>query len=279
MIQFKIKLFNNFIKVLLTLFLFINFAFALNLQKPSTYEDYIDISNWYMSEKLDGIRAYWDGKELFSKNKNKIFAPSWFTKDFPPFPLDGELWTKRGDFENIQSIVLSQQESKDWENITYNIFEIPNANGNFKTRLDFLENYLKKNPNRYIKIIPQIVCKDKNHLNKFFKELLEKGAEGVIIKNPNLSYETGRTNNSLKVKEFLDDEGKVIAHNFNKDGSFKSLKIELKNKTIFNLGGGFKKEDRLNPPKIGKFVTFKYYGLTKNGKPKFASFLRVREVE
>ena len=279
MIQFKIKLFSNFIKVLLTLFLFINFAFALNLQKPSNYKDSIDISNWYMSEKLDGIRAYWDGKELFSKNKNKIFAPSWFTKDFPPFPLDGELWTKRGDFENIQSIVLSQQESQNWESVTYNIFEIPNANGNFKTRLDFLENYLKKNPNRYIKIIPQIVCKDKNHLNKFLKELLENGAEGVIIKNPNLSYETGRTNNALKVKEFLDDEGKVIAHNFNKDGSFKSLKIELKNKTVFNLGGGFKKEDRLNPPKIGEFVTFKYYGFTKNGKPKFASFLRVREVE
>ena len=279
MLQFKIKLFNNFIYVLLTLFLLINFAFALNLQKPSTYEDSIDISNWYMSEKLDGIRAYWDGKELFSKNKNKIFAPSWFTKDFPPFPLDGELWTKRGDFENIQSIVLSQQESQNWESVTYNIFEVPNANGDFKTRVDFLENYLKKNPNRYIKIIPQIVCKDKNHLNKFLKELLENGAEGVIIKNPNLSYETGRTNNSLKVKEFLDDEGKVIAHNFNKDGSFKSLKIELKNKTVFNLGGGFKKEDRLNPPKIGQFVTFKYYGLTKNGKPKFASFLRVREVE
>ncbi|WP_141049570.1 DNA ligase [Aliarcobacter cryaerophilus] len=279
MIQFKIKLFNNFIKVLLTLFLFINFAFAFNLQKPSNYKDSIDISNWYMSEKLDGIRAYWDGKELFSKNKNKIFAPSWFTKDFPPFALDGELWTKRGDFENIQSIVLSQQESKDWENITYNIFEVPNVNGNFQTRLDFLEDYLKKSPNKYIKIIPQIVCKDKNHLNKFLKELLKNGAEGVIIKNPNLSYETGRTNNSLKVKEFLDDEGKVIGHNFNKDGSFKSLKIELKNKTVFNLGGGFKKEDRLNPPKIGTIVTFKYYGFTKNGKPKFASFLRVREVE
>ena len=55
----------------------------------------------------------------------------------------------------------------------------------------------------------------------------------MIIKNPNLSYETGRTTNSLKVKEFLDDEGKVIAHNFNKDGSFKSLKIELENKIIF----------------------------------------------
>ena len=279
MIQFKIKLFNNFIKVLLTLFLFINFAFALNLQKPSNYKDSIDISNWYMSEKLDGIRAYWDGKELFTKNRNKIFAPSWFTKDFPPFPLDGELWTKRGDFENIQSIVLSQQESQNWESVTYNIFEVPNENGNFQTRLDFLEDYLKKSPNKYIKIIPQIVCKDKNHLNNFLQELLKNGAEGVIIKNPDLDCESGRTKNSLKVKEFFDDEALVIDHNFNSDGSFKSLKVKLKNGVIFNLGGGFKKEDRLNPPKIGSNITFKYYGFTKNGKPKFASFLRVREVE
>lgn len=266
-------------RILSIMLLLFTLSFCFDLQKPSNYEKNIDINGWFMSEKLDGIRAYWDWKELFTRNKNKIFAPAWFTKDFPPFELDGELWTRRGDFENIQSIVLSQHESEYWKNITYNIFEIPNVNGNFQTRLDFLEDYLKKSPNRYIKIIPQIVCKDKNHLNKFLNELLENGAEGVIIKNPNLSYETGRTKNSLKVKDFLDDEGKVIAHNFNKDGSFKSLKIELKNKTVFNLGGGFKKEDRLNPPKIGQFVTFKYYGLTKNGKPKFASFLRVREVE
>ena len=83
-------------------------------------------------------------ERVFSKNKTKYLLHLGLLKDFPPFPLDGELWTKRGDFENIQSIVLSKQESKDWENITYNIFEIPNANGNFKTRLDFLENYLKK---------------------------------------------------------------------------------------------------------------------------------------
>ena len=63
------------------------------------------------------------------------------------------------------------------------------------------------------------------------------------------------------------------------ENSKRGLKVKLKNGVIFNLGGGFKKEDRLNPPKIGEFVTFKYYGFTKNGKPKFASFLRVREVE
>ncbi|MDX4071519.1 DNA ligase [Aliarcobacter skirrowii] len=266
-------------RILSIMLLLFTISFCFDLQKPSTYEKNININGWFMSEKLDGIRAYWDGKELYTRNKNKIFAPAWFTKDFPPFELDGELWTKRGDFENIQSIVLSQQESEYWENITYNIFEVPNANGNFQTRVDFLEDYLKQTPNKYIKIIPQIVCKDENHLNKFLQELLKNGAEGVIIKNPNLSYESGRTKNSLKVKEFFDDEALVIDHNFNSDGSFKSLKVKLKNGVIFNLGGGFKKEDRLNPPKIGSNITFKYYGFTKNGKPKFASFLRVREVE
>ena len=54
-----------------------------------------------MSEKLDGIRAYWDGKELLSKNGNKIYAPTWFLHNLPPFEIDGELWTKRDDFENI----------------------------------------------------------------------------------------------------------------------------------------------------------------------------------
>ena len=266
-------------RILSIMLLLFTLSFCFDLQKPSTYEKNIDINGWFMSEKLDGIRAYWDGKELYTRNKNKIFAPAWFTKDFPPFELDGELWTKRGDFENIQSIVLSQQESEYWENITYNIFEVPNAKGNFKARVDFLEDYLKQTPNKYIKIIPQIVCKDENHLNKFLQELLKNGAEGVIIKNPNLAYEIGRTKNSLKVKEFFDDEALVINHNFNSDGSFKSLKVKLKNGVIFNLGGGFKKEDRLNPPKIGSNITFKYYGFTKNGKPKFASFLRVREVE
>ena len=113
MLQFKIKLFNNFIKVLLTLFLFYKFCFCIKFTKTfNLWKDSIDISNWYMSEKLDGIRAYWDGKELFSKNKNKIFAPSWFYKRFSTICFRWWIMDKRGDFENIQSIVLSQQSQK-----------------------------------------------------------------------------------------------------------------------------------------------------------------------
>lgn len=263
----------------LFILLVISNLYSLEIQKPKIYnEDFHNIKNWYMSEKLDGIRAYWNGKELLSKNGNKIYAPSWFIENFPPFELDGELWTKRDDFETVQNIVLDKSPSKDWNKITYNIFEVPNQNGNFDERLKIVGNWLKSNPNKYIKIIPQLLCKDKKHLNIYLQELLNKKAEGIILKNPNTNYFTGRNENILKVKKFFDMEGIVINHNYSK-GKFKSLVIKLENEIIFNLGGGFSNLQRENPPKIGEIVTFKYYGLTKKGKPKFASFLRIRKKE
>lgn len=266
------------IKLFLTL-IFAIYSFSLELQKANIYDKTKhNIKGWYMSEKFDGIRAYWNTKELLSKNGNKIYAPKWFVDNLPPFELDGELWTKRGDFENIQNIVLDTKPSKNWEDITYNIFEVPNTKGDFDTRLKKLEDWLKANPIQYIKIIPQIVCKNEKHLDEFLKNMLEQKAEGVMLKNPFLEYKEGKNDNLLKVKTFFDDEAVVISRNF-KDGRLKSLVLKLKDETTFNIGNGFSTKDRLNPPKIGEIITFKYYGFTKKGKPKFASFLRVRESE
>ena len=251
---------------------------SLELQKPKTYNHSQNITNWLMSEKLDGIRAYWNGKNLLSKNGNIINAPSWFIKDFPKFQLDGELWTKRDDFENIQSIVLDKIPSKYWNEITYNIFEVPKEKGNFLKRLEKIKKFQEKHHNKYIKIIKQIRCKNKEHLEEYLNKLVEKKAEGLIIKNPDLEYFIGRSPNILKVKKFKDMEAEVIGINY-KNGNFKSLVLKLENGIIFNLGNGFSKEERINHPKIKDIVSFKYYNLTKYGKPKFASFLRVRKLE
>lgn len=263
-----------FYKLIFVIFLLLDLH-ALNLEKPSTYKNQ-NINGWLMSEKLDGIRAYWNGKELLTKNGNKIFTPDDFTKNFPPFKLDGELWTKRDDFENIQNIVLDKTPSKNWSQITYNIFEVPYEKGDFNQRLNIAKNWFKNNPNKYIKFIPQIKCFDNNHLNQYLEKLVSLKAEGIIIKNPNLSYVKGRSNNSFKVKKFYDMEGEVIGINF-ENNKFKSLVLKLKDGVIFNLGNGFKEDTLL--PKVKDIVTFKYYGFTKNGKPKFASFLRVRKIE
>jgi len=267
------------------LYFFLILAFTLNLnatelQKAKTYDNKRhNIDGWMMSEKLDGIRAYWNKKELLSKNGNKIHAPSWFIKSLPNFELDGELWTKRDDFENIQNIILDKNPSEKWKEITYNIFEVPNEKGNFQERLKKLKLWLDNNPTTFLKIIPQTICKNKEHLNEYLEKLILLKAEGVIVKNPKLPYFEGRSSNILKVKKFHDMEGEIIGFNYN-NNKLKSLIVKLKNGIVFNLGGGFTNKQRLNHNfKISDMVTFKYYSFTKYGKPKFASFLRVRKKE
>lgn len=261
------------------LFTFLSlYSFQVEIERPNQYTNQ-DVSGWVMSEKLDGIRGYWNGKEFLSKNGNKIYAPASFTKNFPSFELDGELWTKRNDFSNIQSIVLDKTPSKYWKEISYNIFEAPNAKGNFLERVNKAKNWFKNNPNSQVHIIEQIVCKNKKHLYDYLKKIVLLKGEGVIVKDPKQEYIKTRTNKALKVTMFYDTEGRVEKINYGKNNTMRSLLIKLENNVTFNLGGGFSKDERANPPSVGDIVTFKYYGLTKNKKPRFASFLRIRKEE
>lgn len=266
-------------KLFLSIFIFATFTLGIEVQKPRVYKNDHNISSWMMSEKLDGIRGYWDGSQLLTKNGNIIHTPKWFTKNFPPFELDGELWSGRDDFEFVQSTVLDENPSKNWRKITYNIFEAPNAKGDFLQRLETAKEWFIKHPNDHVKIIKQIKCRDEAHLQSFLKKVVKLNGEGVIVKDPKQGYHTGRSPYILKVKKTYDMEGIVTGHNLRQNGTLKSLVVKLENGVVFNLGGGFTKTQRDNPVKVGETVTFKYYGFTKNGKPKFTSFLRVRKAE
>ena len=265
-----------FIKILL-LFLI---PFALFAQKPQflllkVYDDQ-NISGWVMSEKLDGVRGYWDGKHLISRGGKIIHAPKWFTKDYPPFAIDGELWSKRGDFDFVSSAVReSVPDDAKWRKITHNIFEVPNAKGNLFERLAKVKPY----ENSIIKIIPQMPVKSRENMLEFLKEVEVKGGEGVVVRDPNTPYIAKRTQKALKVKSFHDTECKVIDYNEGQ-GKYKdmmgSLTCKLDNNISFKIGSGFSVKERKNPPKIGSIITFKYKEFTKNGKPRFPVFLRVR---
>jgi len=245
------------------------------LQHAKIYKDQ-NISGWMMSEKLDGIRGYWDGKAMYTKNGTKLFPPAEFTANFPPFALDGELWSKRQDYEYIQSTVLKHKGA--WENISYNIFEIPKAKGTFLVRLQKAAYWFQQHPNPYVHIITQHPCTNQIVLLKYLKTVVTKGGEGVMVKDPTLEYFQGRTAHILKVKQAHDMEGKVRKIHMNPSTHLlKSLELELANGIHFKLGNGFSDEERKHPPLVGQSVTFKYYGFTKYGKPKFASFLRIRD--
>jgi DNA ligase-1 len=262
----------KFFLLFLPLFLFAQKPQLLLLK---TYKDQ-NVSGWVMSEKLDGVRAYWDGKNLISRGGKIIHAPKWFTKNHPPFPIDGELWSKRGDFENISSIVRDKEPSEEWRQIKHYIFEVPNAKGGLFERLEKVRAYESET----IKIIEQVGVKSTEHLEEFLKEVESKGGEGVVVRDPSAPYVAKRTSKALKVKSFQDSECEVVEL-FKGEGKYSdvlgSLKCVLENKTTFKIGSGFSDKERKNPPKVGDIVTFKYKELTKYGKPRFPVFLRVRQ--
>ena len=261
----------------LIIFLLLSFlAQAVELQKAKIYSDDKNITNWYMSEKLDGIRGFWDGKTLQTRASKELFAPKDFTHNFPPFELDGELWTKRGDFENIQNIVMDKNPTN-WDKITYNIFEAPSNAGNFDTRLQKAKDWFTLHPNKYVRFIEQTKCSSTKDLHNFLDKILKLGGEGLMLKNPDALYKNGKSDDILKFKKYNDDEGEVVKINISKKtGKIGSLTLKLSNGVVFNLGSGFDSKFHQNPPKIKDMVTFKFFGFTKNGKPKFASFIHIR---
>jgi len=266
---------QEFIIKLLFLFLlpFILFADKPKLLLLKNYKDQ-NISGWVMSEKLDGIRAYWNGKELISRGGKIIHAPEYFTKGFPSFELDGELWSKRGDFDHISSIVRDKIPSQEWSLITYNIFEVPNAVGGLFKRLKKVEPYRSK----ILKIILQKQINSKKDMQNFLKTVEKKGGEGIVVRDPNAVYIAMRTSKALKVKSFLDTECKVVGYSEGKGkykGMLGALKCKLVDGTVFKIGSGFSDKERKNPPALGSEITFKYKEFTKKGMPRFPVFLRV----
>lgn len=250
-----------------------------------------NLSGWVMSEKFDGVRGIWDGKTLKSRNGLVINAPSFWLNDFPAFGLDGELYTKRGDFERISSIVSSSNER--WADIKYMVFDVPNASGDLFARLNVLKDYLAKHQtlqNR-IKIIEQIPIKSKSHAFSFCDLVLSGGGEGIVLRDPKAPYKDGRQASILKLKKFNDAECEIIALNEGEGklkGRLGSITCrDLKSKLSFKIGSGFSDDERtlclddINASsakclKPGDIITYKYQNLSKYGKPRFPVFLRLR---
>lgn len=244
-----------------------------------SYTPDIDPTGWLMSEKMDGVRAYWDGTELKSRLGNRIHAPKWFTDQLPPYiHLDGELWGGRNNFQRTISIVRSQSKNEEWKHVHYWVFDSPTAQGGFEERLDHAHESIKGS--QVASIVPQERCYDKEHLYARLKALSSIGAEGLMLRAPASPYESKRSHFLLKVKEMHDAEGTVIGH---KQGAGKhsnrlgALWVRTEDGHEFGVGTGLSDAERESPPPIGTVITYRYQELTKDGIPRFPVFIRVRE--
>lgn len=269
--------------VFLSLLVAHSYAQAPAILLAQIYHDDIQVQDYLVSEKLDGMRAIWDGQQLTSRQGHPIHAPAWFTQAFPATPLDGELWLGRGQFETLSSTVRqTRPNDAAWRQVAYYVFELPDAEGDFSQRAQQIIQIVTQARSPYLKSLPQFRVKDRQALKRTLAQIVSKRGEGLMLHRADAPYLTGRSQVLLKLKPQLDAEAKVIAHVPGKgkyQGKMGALLVETPTGIQFKLGTGFSDAERAHPPPIGCQVTYTYRDVTNTGKPKFASFLRIRPSE
>lgn len=246
--------------------------FQVTLAKK--YKDQ-DVDDWWCSEKLDGVRAIWDGHRFWSRQWKPIQAPPEFTSQFPEILLDGELFAGRGHFDQTSSIVRKKKpDYNEWQSLEFHVFDCISLDKEpFKVRYKTLN---KLKTTKHLKVCQQTRIKKKD-IEQRLQDIVSKGGEGLMLRKPGVPYQFKRTDTLLKVKQRHDAEAVVIGYELGSGkyrGMTGSLMCEYKGK-MFKCGSGLTDELRRNPPKMGQLITFSYFEITQRGVPRFPTFKRI----
>lgn len=247
------------------------------LAKVWQSEEAQDPSLYLVSEKLDGVRARWDGEQLFSRSGMRINAPAWFTEGFPHEPLEGELWGGYNSFDKVSLLARDLADEADWHSVKYWLFDAPEAQGNFELRYRHFLTFDGLTP--YLKVIPQQVGQSVELLQQQLARVVQRGGEGLVLHRRDAPLVSGRSPYLFKLKLIDDAEAKVLAI-LPGQGKYQdmmgSLLVQTSDGVTFKIGSGFSDEQRSHPPAVGSWITFAHNGYTSGGKPRFARFVRVR---
>jgi DNA ligase 1 len=240
----------------------------------------LEPAGFLVSEKLDGVRASWDGELLRFRGGGVIAAPDWFLARLPKVPLDGELWIGRGQFEAVSAAVRRlRPQDAEWRQIRYMVFELPGAPGTYAQRHARLMRLADPLLWPQLAAVEQFTLATPQALMQRLEAVVRAGGEGLMLHRADAPYTTGRSDLLLKLKPQQDAEAVVVAHWPGKGkhlGRVGALQVRTPQGVEFALGSGLTDEQRQNPPKVGQVVTFTYRGMTSQGVPRFATFLRLR---
>ncbi len=235
-----------------------------------------DPTGWWMSEKLDGVRAYWDGSRFVSRLGNAFHPPDWFVKGYPSIPLDGELFGGRKKFQRTVGLVKRQDKSDLWKELAYVVFDAPAVEGPFERRLEECKAHVR---GEFARVHEHAPCEGIDHLKSELARVEALGGEGLMLRKPGSRYEVGRSSTLLKVKTFHDAEARVVGHVAGAGrhkGRLGALMVSMPDGTRFKVGTGFSDDERRNPPAVEAIITYRYQELSDGGVPRFPSYVGVR---
>lgn len=273
-----------FLLLLLSCFPFLHLhAGEINLPRlmlATTYHGGLDVSDYWVSEKLDGVRGRWDGQRLLTRTGQPIVPPRWFTADWPKTAMDGELWIGRGRFDEVSGLVRAgAADDRAWRKVRFMVFDLPAHGGTFEARVLRMRTLLPAAGIAWLQPVAQFRLGNATALEARLKQVTAGGGEGLVLHRRGALYRAGRSDDLIKYKLYDDAEARVIAHAPGKGkyaGMLGALVMKLPDGRQFRLGSGFTDAQRANPPPIGSLVTYRYNGLTSKGLPRFARFQRIR---
>jgi len=245
-----------------------------NVLLAKNYKDQA-IDGWWWSEKLDGVRAVWDGSRLWSRSGTLLQVPAAFCAEFPAIVLDGELFGGRGKFNETSGIVRTKSGTYDqWHGLEFHVFDTPTMTAPFEERVAYLKTVIQSQ--KHLKLCNQQRMKQEM-LPVILEEVIAGDGEGLMLRKPGSVYAFKRSGTLLKVKKMYDAECIVIGH---EDGRGKyrgmcgALLCQYKGK-MFKVGSGLTDQDRRAPPMMGAVITFGYMELSNRGIPRHPTFKRL----
>ena len=255
-------------------------ADAPALLLAQVYRPGLPLQDYWVSEKYDGVRGFWDGRTLRTRGGETVQAPAWFTAGWPEVPMDGELWAGRGRFSHAQSTTRQQQPGDvAWRQIRFMVFDLPGDKGTFDQRLPALSALVESLGQPWVQAVPQRRVANDAALQALLHRTVRAGGEGLMLHRGASLYRAGRSDDLIKVKTHEDTEARVIAYLPGKGrhaGRMGALLVETPSGQRFRLGAGFSDADRERPPPVGSWVTYRFRGTHDGGLPRFASFVRAR---
>ena len=240
-----------------------------------------DPTCFWISEKLDGVRAIWDGSSFWSRTGKPFNAPQWFKDSLPDVVLDGELFAGRGLFrDTISAVRRKVPRDSQWRNITYMVFDAPQAPGAFEARMRYLDKHVG---GPHAQVVPQLACGSPAELARIHRDLGRKGAEGLMLRRRGSRYEAKRSSTLFKLKDFHDSEARITGYQKGEGkhrgrlGAYHAALVATE--VRFKVGTGLTDAHREDPLPIGAIITVRYQELTPDGVPRFPVFIAARDYE
>lgn len=276
-----------------------------DLTLAHTYRDGEDVTGYWVQPKIDGVRAVFDGEKLVSRTGKEFHPPTWWIEDLARlqeeigYPLDGELvchmqigqwydsefghWCTIDSFNDVISTVRRVSPDKRWNEIVLAIFDyVTDEDTPYRERYEKLRCVENSRSPSFLIPIEGTMTDDEAPMDEgWLLEALHRGWEGVMLRNPNASYEPKRTRNLLKAKPVVDSEVEVLGTvpgTGKHEGRMGAL-VCAHQGLEFKVGTGFTDAERELQDWLGKTITVEYGELTPRGVPRHPRFKGVRDYE